>query len=341
MIDLLRQLIAIPGPPGEESRVATELAEQIRGLGLEPTIDAKGNVTVLLGPNPRPNIVVTAHMDEIAMIVRRVEEDGTLAVAPMGGLFPWKLGEGPVLVMADAGDLDAILSFGSIHTADPASVVRQADTKAITWDMVRVFTGLSSESLRNAGVRPGTRVVVHPSRRRLHDVGPFVAGPFLDDRADLVAWLMALSELKNEDVSVLFAATAAEEVGGEGAKYLLQSMRPEICIALELAARVPDAPIDLDDRPVVWVTDGYSTMAAEDGRLIASLGFDLQFQALSRGGSDASCAAKEGLCARPITLGLPMENSHGFEIMHPNAMSALARLTMALIKRLSEPTVKS
>jgi putative aminopeptidase FrvX len=60
----------------------------------------------------------------------------------------------------------------------------------------------------------------------------------------------------------------------------------------------------------------------------------LQFQALSRGGSDASCAASHGLCGRPITLGLPMQNSHGYEIMHPGAMSELARLLVALIDRL-------
>ena len=61
----------------------------------------------------------------------------------------------------------------------------------------------------------------------------------------------------------------------------------------------------------------------------------LLFQALSRGGSDASCAASHGLCARPITLGLAMENSHGFEVMHGGAMDNLAMLTVALVKHLS------
>jgi putative aminopeptidase FrvX len=150
---------------------------------------------------------------------------------------------------------------------------------------------------------------------------------------------MALESLRSERLDVLFAATAAEEVGGEGALFILQSLRPDVCIALELGPDVADAPIALTDQPTVWVSDSYSTMAAADIDLIAGLGkelgLDLQMQALTRGGSDASCAAGHGLCARPITLGLPIQNSHGFEIMHPNAMANLAALTVALVKRLS------
>jgi putative aminopeptidase FrvX len=170
-------------------------------------------------------------------------------------------------------------------------------------------------------------------------MGELVSGFFLDDRADLVSWLLALEELGNSDFNVLFAATAAEEVGGEGAKYILQDLRPDVCIALELGPYVQDAPVRLTDQPTVWATDSYSTMAAADLDLIARIGKDLgqklQFQSLSRGGSDASASANQGLCGRPFTLGLAMENSHGFEIMHTGAMEQLARLTVALVKALS------
>ena len=314
------------------------LEAHVSALGLKHTSDAKGNLLVPLGKSQSPKIVVTAHMDEIAMIVRRVEYDGRLAVGPLGGLFPWKLGEGPVQVLAASGALDGVLSFGSIHTADPSSNVRQADSKSIDWDMARVVTGLAATDLEARGVRPGTRVVVSPSRRGLLEMGDLVSGYFLDDRADLVAWLLALEELAASDLDVLFAATAAEEVGGEGAKYILQDLRPDICVALELGPFVDDAPVSLNDQPTVWVTDSYSSMAASDCDLLARIGGDLgmrlQFQALTRGGSDASASANQGLCGRPITLGLAMENSHGFEIMHRNAMDELARLTVALLRQL-------
>ena len=335
---LLAELTSLTGPPGQEDAVRLFLEHQVSSMGWASSVDAKGNLLVPLSDAP-PKIIVTAHMDEIAMIVRTLRPDGTLKLGPLGGLFPWKLGEGPVQILATAGPIDAVLSFGSIHTADPASTVRKTDGASIDWDMARVLTGRSASELASAGVRPGTRVVVGPQRRSLLSVGPWIAGFFLDDRADLVSWLMALDSLRGREFDVLFVATAAEEVGGEGALFVMQQYRPDVCIALELGPDVPDAPADLTDQPTVWANDSYSAMSAGDLELLASLGAELnlmlQFQALSRGGSDASCAASHGLCGRPITLGLPMQNSHGFEVMHPEAMRQLARLTVALLERLT------
>jgi putative aminopeptidase FrvX len=197
---------------------------------------------------------------------------------------------------------------------------------------------MSADEIALAGIRPGTRVVVAQSRRQLTPVGDLVSGYFLDDRADLVSWLLALKELVDSNVNGYFVATAAEEVGGEGALFFLNKVRPDVCVALELGPNVPDAPVLLNDQPTVWVTDGYATMQAQDvgnlSELGEKLGLSLQFQALSRGGSDASCAASHGLCARPITLGLPMDNTHGYEVMHPGAMENLAKLTTELVRQL-------
>lgn len=180
---------------------------------------------------------------------------------------------------------------------------------------------------------------MHPSRRPLFRFGDHVAGYFLDDRADLVAWLLALEALRTETPGAIFAATVSEEVGGEGAQYLMHELRPEVCIALELGPTTPDAPVEISDRPTLWTADGYANMSAADAELVLGvgreIGVELQVQALSRGGSDASCSAARGLCARPITIGLPMQNSHGFEIMHVRAMDELTRLVVALVRRLA------
>ncbi|MCW5941482.1 MAG: hypothetical protein KIS66_04575 [Fimbriimonadaceae bacterium] len=335
---LLQELVALPGPPGQEDRVREAVAAHVRALDLPCRIDAKGNLLVPLGDSPNPRVVVTAHLDEIAMIVRAIEPDGRLVVASIGGLRPWKLGEGPVTVLATAGDLPGVLSFGGVHTEDPSSTVRQADAHPLTWDMARVVTGLAAEELGRLGVRPGTRVVVAPCRRTVTRLGEWVASYFLDDRADLVAWLLALEALKDEPMDALFAATTSEEVGGEGALYLMHAIRPEVCVALELGPHVPDAPVALTADPTVWAIDGYAAARPADldrlADLGAELGMSLTFQALSRGGSDASCAASHGLCARPITFGIPVENGHGYEIMHREAPVSLARLTVGLLRHL-------
>lgn len=241
-----------------------------------------------------------------------------------------------MLVLGSGRNVDAVLSFGSIHTEDPGSTVRQMDREHLTWPLARLVTMLSPAELQDAGVRPGSRVVVHPSRRGLLMMGSHVAGYFLDDRADLVSWLLALDQLADAELPVVFAATVSEEVGAEGALYLLRDLLPEVCIALELGPNVPDAPVQITSTPTVWAKDSYASMSADDLNLVTRLAPDVQVQVLSRGGSDASLAASHGLIARPITLGLPMENSHGFEIIHAESMQALTDLTVKLVRALCE-----
>jgi putative aminopeptidase FrvX len=343
-IEWVRQLVGLVGPPGEEKAVRAWLEAQVRALGYTAETDAKGNLLVAIGTGPvhGPSVLVTAHMDEIALMVKQVEPDGKVRVAAYGGVQPWKWGEGPVDILTRRGPLPAILSFGSVHTEDASSVAEHARRNPLQWDRAYLFTGMESDELEAAGVRPGLRVVLGASRRAVTEFGPFVASYFLDDRADLAAWLRALEMLGAEGAPpgrrILFAATASEETGGEGVQYLLHTRPADVCVALEIGPRTPEADFAIDSAPTIWVRDAYAAMEAIDGEILADccdeIGVAPHWQYLSRGGSDASCAAARGLTARPVTLGLAVENSHGYEIMHREAPDALARLLLAYLRHL-------
>jgi putative aminopeptidase FrvX len=345
---LLRELISLPGPAGQEGLVRDYVAAKAQALGCVVQVDQRGNL-LMSAPgaaklNQNPRIVVMAHLDEIAMIVDRVEEDGRLKISALGGLLPWKLGEGPVTILASR-PLPGILSFGSIHTNAPSNPMVKARESAITFETARVFTGLAADELKAAGVGPGTRIVVGLNRREVVPLGNYLAAPFLDDRADLAALLLAMERLSNSKIvldDVVFVGTVAEEVGGHGALYLLRRMQPEVGIALEIGPKVPETPIPFDGNPTVWVNDSYSAMTTQDIELTETSALDVNIkvyrQALSRGGSDASCATSHGLLARCFTLAFLAENSHGYEIMHKDSVVNLAKLTGALLDRLAGMT---
>lgn len=331
-LKLLADLTGIPGPGGQESGVREYVEGVCKSMGIGFETDAKGNLTA--GDLVGERVVVTAHMDEIALMVTRVWESGELSVRPLGGMRVWKAGEGPVLVMSREAT-DGVLGFGSIHTTDISSTAVQAEAGRLDWPMARVATGLSKAELLGRGVKVGSRVVVHPVRRGIFETGDLVSGYFLDDRADVVSWLLALGV----EPRARYVATTSEETGGEGALYALTQRGAEVCIALELGPVVPDSEVVLDSRPTVWTADSYGATQAADLDWIEAVGrnvgVEVQFQALSRGGSDASIAASHGLCARPVTLGLPMQNTHGFETIHRGAMDELAKLTAALVADLA------
>jgi putative aminopeptidase FrvX len=385
-IALLKELIALPGPPGQEDAVRDAVAAHATALGCATLTDERGNL-IIAAPGQsavpeRVDILVMAHLDEIAMMVERYDEAGNIRVVSLGGLFPWKCGESPVSILAPGGPIPGILGFGSIHTSSPESRIARAKDGPLTWDMARVFTGMSGWKLEAAGVRPGTRVVLGPERRTVTEFGSYIAGPFLDDRADLVAMLLAIEAMQSAVTaagpvgkrrkknstphpdpllgkerepdeststtghpSVAFAATAAEEVGGHGSLYLMRRMQPDVAIALEIGPRVPESHFPLNGNPTVWVNDAYSSVQARDLELIAqaaaSAGIAVHWQALSRGGSDASCGAANGMVARPITLAFAAENSHGYEITHRDSIGNLAKLLGAVLGALRIDATRS
>jgi putative aminopeptidase FrvX len=340
--DLIREFVRIPGPPGQEQAVADAFSARAASLGYRAVTDPKGNVTVTIpgtGKKERPKVVVTAHLDEIALMVQRIHTDGLIDVIPLGGAYPWKWGEQPVQILSSDGPIDGLLSFGSIHTNAPESVAQQARTGPLVWSQARVFTPYGASRLWSRGVRPGVRIVLHPDVRQVREMGAYLCSYFLDDRADLAAMLLAMETLAEEKLPVMFAATTSEEVGAEGAAYLLHRLQPDVCVALEIGPSVPESAFEVNDQPTIWVTDSYASIHSDDQRILMEtcreLGQEPHWQPLSRGGSDASSAAQRGLAARPVTLGLPVENSHGLEIMHRDAPAELARLLAAYLRKVT------
>lgn len=343
-LELIRDLIALPAPPGQEQILCSWLQNRLTQMGYTSEQDSKGNVLVTLdGGGNAPSILVTAHLDEIALMITKIESDGKIRVAELGGVYTWKWGEAPVDILVSGGAIPAVLSYGSIHTNSEESVVEYARHNPLPFKKAYLFTGKSYKELAALGVRPGLRVVLGASRRVVMEFGEFVASYFLDDRADIAVWLMALEKMRADGYTypgkIVFCASASEEVGGEGARFALTRFPADICVALEIGPKTPEADFPIDSSPVIWVRDGYAAMEAKDGQILEEVctaeGITPHWQYLSRGGSDASCSSALGLTARPVTLAFPVDNSHGYEIMHRDAPNELLRLFLAYLYRVA------
>lgn len=316
---LFIKLLAVPAPSGYETQIAALVRAELDALGYAHTTDGAGNILVRL-PGRRPEaplLCLAAHIDEIGMVVTNVEADGTLRVTRSGGLYPWKLGEGPVEILGDHGSIQGILAMGSTHTA--------TSNKAIEWTDVRVLTGLSSAELQAAGIRPGSAGV--PVREvcgpvMLGTINPLVAAWTFDDRMGVVALLRLLASLRatgqQPQRPTLVAFTVSEEVGGLGAKVVAAREQPETFIAVDGCPMPPGSPLKLDGRPGIWVKD---RLAPYDQALVRDLcvaaqavGTELQPVVFDNAASDASLVLAAGLTQRIACFGHVRENSHGYEV---------------------------
>ena len=317
---IFTELLSVPSPSSYEQQVAAIVRRRLDDLGLAHESDGTGNITVHLpGKEPeRPLLCLASHMDEIGFVVTKIESDGTLRVMRSGGLYPWKLGEGPVEVLGDRDSIIGVLAMGSTHTA--------ARSSAIEWSDVRILTGLSPAELAAAGIRPGSPGV--PTRQTVGPVifgrtaDPLVGAWTFDDRMGVVALLRLLTELKEHNLQpvrpTLIAFTVSEEVGGLGAKVVAHREQPETFIAVDGSPIPPGAPLEIDGRPGIWSKD---RLAPYDARLLQDLlaaaeraGTQLQPVAFDSAASDASLVYAAGLTQRIACMGQVRENSHGYEV---------------------------
>ncbi|MCS6965841.1 MAG: M42 family peptidase, partial [Candidatus Kapabacteria bacterium] len=88
--DLLRRLCLTPGVPGREEAFRELVISELQGYAEDIQTDALGNVIALRrGTGERPRkIMLAAHMDEIAFVVRSIHKDGFLYFHPLGGFDP-------------------------------------------------------------------------------------------------------------------------------------------------------------------------------------------------------------------------------------------------------------
>ena len=338
MLTLLQELISSHSPPGDEAEIDRVILREFNATGAEVWQDGAGNIYAHV-PGDGPKVMVTAHKDEIGMIVTHVLDNGRLKVSNIGGSFPWKYGEGPVDILTDDGNtLRALLSVGSTHTAT-GPISELADKRALTWDMVTLYTGLSPEVITKKGIHPGSRAVVARERKQIQRLGEMIASFALDDRMGLVSLVAALQELHDSKlpIDLTFVATTMEEVGLLGAIRAARVLQPDIMIALDTSPATHDTPVVLDARPVVWYGEGTFHRKADCDtlvRLANDLGFGAQPVVYSGAASDAAGVKRTGGADRTLAFGYARDNSHGYEITHPDSLVNVTRLLVAFLKTL-------
>ena len=180
---LLQELLGAYGPSGQEDAVRDVCRRELATWVDKTWIDPAGNLIGLLrgtaSEGSAPAIKVMAHMDELSMLVKRVERDSCLHLTPLGTMYPSNFGLGPVAVLGNNRTLCGVLALGSEHTTKESKRIWETKPdegdKALDWTHVYVFTGCSSpEELAAAGVQPGTRVCVESSKRTLVEVGDYL-----------------------------------------------------------------------------------------------------------------------------------------------------------------------
>ena len=220
---VLLEMLAIPSPTGFTDTIVRYVAERLEEIGIPFEMTRRGTIRgTLKGKQSSPDRAVSAHLDTIGAIVRTVQDNGRLGLAPVG-CWSSRFAEGSrVSVFTDHGVIrgSVLPLMASGHAFNT-----EVDRLPISWDHVELrldaysATRADCESL---GVSVGDFVAFDPLPEFTES--GHISARHLDDKAGVAALLASLKAIVESgiepeiDCHPLFTIT--EETGSGAAAAL-------------------------------------------------------------------------------------------------------------------------
>ncbi|MFW6115969.1 MAG: M42 family metallopeptidase [Chloroflexota bacterium] len=229
VIPLLKQLSEAEGLAGFEGPVRELVRRTWEPYVDEVHEDALGSLIALkkgTGPEPRPRLMLAAHMDEIGLMVTDIEK-GFLRIARVGGT------DRRVLLGLEVTVHGRRELAGVVATRPPHVLSKEERKKTVPLDKVFVDVGVPEDEVRDV-VSVGDLISF---RREMSELkNRRVSGKALDDRACVAAITLALERLQKvqHNWDVFAVATAQEETGLKGAVTAAYGVAPDAAIALDV-----------------------------------------------------------------------------------------------------------
>ena len=233
--DFLREITGIRGLSGDEGLVSAFVAEQFAPYCDEVWVDVMNNV-IARKKGPGPKVMFAAHLDEIGLMVSKIEKDGSLRMGQVGGVDPRILPGQRVTVFGK----EALM--GIIGAKAPHLLTEEERKKNYAREDLHVDLGLPAEKVK-ALVQIGDQIQLEHRYTELKNGR--VSVKTCDDRACVAMMFEALKRLKGiqHQADLYFVATSQEEVGSRGARTSAFALEPDYAVALDVChAETPGAP---------------------------------------------------------------------------------------------------
>jgi len=253
--DFLKSLSNKTGVSGTEEEITKVVKEVFGDYIDESRTDALGNlITLKRGEgkeSDKPQIMLAAHIDEIGLMVKEIDEKGFLKFTTVGGIDQRTLVGQEVLVYGKE------VVKGIIGAKPPHVQDKKEQKQAIKLKDMYIDLGRNVKEVKGL-VEVGDLIVV---TREFCDLeGNRVSGKSLDDRAGVTMVLECLKELQRlkHASDVYGVATVQEEVGVRGATTSTYGIVPDIGIAIDVChGEMPgvsdEETANLGEGPVIFL----------------------------------------------------------------------------------------
>lgn len=252
---ILERLSNAHGLSGYEGNVRQIIEEEIKPYVDEIKIDKMGNL-IATKHGSKPVVMLAAHMDEIGLMVKYVDDKGFVFFTKSGGWFDQTLLNKRMVLHTEQGAVYGVIG------SKPPHAMKEEDKKkpVLAEDMFIDIGATGKDDAEKMGVKSGTPVTPDMGFKSLGN--DRVTGKAFDNRAGCAMLIEALREMKDVKATVHAVFTVQEEVGLKGAKTSAFGLNPDVAIATDVTI-TGDHPgiekkhsaIELGKGPSVTVSD--------------------------------------------------------------------------------------
>ena len=308
----LKNMISAPGLSGFETPIRELIQETWTPLVDETRVSGLGSLQALVrgnAPEPRPSLVLSAHMDAIGMMVTGIQ-DGFIRFTEIGGLDP-RILPGQIVMVHGRQDLPGLI-------VQPPRGLLPASTgnKPVAMEYLFVDTGLLPGEVARK-VRVGD--LISFAQPPIETSGGTLAGHSLDNRASVAVVTNCLEELQVRrhawDVWALASAQEEETLGGAITSSF--QIQPALAVVIDVTfGASPGSPekrtFPLGKGPSLgWGPNIHPNLFKQFKELAESLDIPYHVEVIPRhSGTDAIGiqVVREGIPC--IVVGIPLRYMH-------------------------------
>jgi endoglucanase len=346
MIDIketLKKLISLPGLSGYEGPAREVIRESWQPFVDEITVSPLGSLHALKrgsGNEPRPSILLAAHMDAIGLMVTGIQ-DGLLRFTQVGGVDP-RILPGLKVIVHGKENLPAVVVQPPDYLLEPSQ-----REKSVAMEYLFIDTGLEDSELSEL-VKIGN--LVSFSQEPLELEGKTVVGHSLDNRISVAALTYCLQELQHlkHTWDVWAVATVQEEVILGGGFTSPFEIDPSIAVAIDVTfGKGPGAndwrTVELSKGPTLgWGPNAHPFIHKKFKEIADQLEIPYQNEYIPKhSGTDAYAMQVVAGGFPTMVIGIPIRYMHTpVEMIAMKDMERTGRLLAETIVRLDEDFVE-
>ena len=333
-VETFKKLVSVDSTTGQYEEIQQLICDYCDELGYSYHVTHKGGVIADLGGEGRP-LTVSAHLDDIGLMVRKVNADGTLNVCPVGGLYPFYCVTENVRVYTRGGSVYT----GCICRTPNSIHVTEEELRSVLPDFRTNVCVVLDEDVKSAedtaklGITTGDMIALDA---RPVFAGGYIKSRFIDDKAAAAIALTAMKAIRENGIQLprkVYMYFAVYEEIGHGTSWLPEDT--EDMLAIDIAPTGPDQTSD----------ERKATIFAKDSRFPYHWGMtnELRECAIEAGvdyvmdiftphyGTDCDTSIVAGYDIRHAAIGFGTANSHGYERTHVDGLRNTYNLLMAYL----------